>query len=112
MMAPCRGVAVVFDPTEKTTSPAPVPECPEVIVIQEALLDAVHVTDGVPVVTVIDPVPPSPLMVKEGGSTLRFSARAPHVRTMAANNAVRRVLRNSFEPPGFVVTGYFLDARS
>jgi hypothetical protein len=56
------------------------------------LLEAVHGRGVVPVVTVIDPVPPPPLMSKEGVLTLRVWARALnalHDRTTAAGNAVR-----------------------
>jgi hypothetical protein len=83
---------VVFGATEKATTPVPVPEDLEVMVIHGALLEAVHATGVIPVVTVIDPVPPSPLMLKEGGLTLRVWARAVNVlhdRTMTADKAAR-----------------------
>jgi hypothetical protein len=86
---------VVFGVTEKATTPVPVPEDPEVIVSHGALLEAVHATGVVPVVTVIDPVPPSPLMLKEGGLTLTVWAcalNALHDRTMTADKAARKDL--------------------
>lgn len=86
----CRGSLVGFGVAEKTTTPVPVPEDPVVIVSHEALLEAVHGTGVFPVVTVIDPVPPSPLILKEGELTLIVWARTLNAldnRTMATHSA-------------------------
>jgi hypothetical protein len=112
MIAPCSGSLVVFGATENVTTPVPVPEDPAVMVSHGALLVAVHATGVVPVVTVIDPVPPTPLMSKEGGLTVKLWARASnalHDREITANNAARmdllRMDRHNSELRGFGVTG-------
>jgi hypothetical protein len=92
LIAPCRGSAVAFGSTEKVTTPVPVPEDPAAMAIHGTLLDAVHGTGVVPVVTVIDPVPPLPLMLKEGGVTLKVWAPALNAlqnRKTAADNPAR-----------------------
>jgi len=55
-IVPVRAVVPVLAATVNATVPLPVPACPEVIVIQPALADAVQAHDVPDEVTVIDPV--------------------------------------------------------
>jgi hypothetical protein len=57
-MVPVRALLEGLAATEKPTEPFPVPELPEVTVIQSALLTAVRLHNELEAVIVIVPVPP------------------------------------------------------
>ena len=68
---PVLWVVPVFAAALKLTGPVPLPVPPLVIVIHDALLVAVH-AQPVPVVTVVDPVPPAGAMVRLVGETVKL----------------------------------------
>lgn len=77
-IVPVRELTPAFAPTKYLTVPFPVPAAPEVMVSQDAPLDAVHAVVCTVAVTCVEPVPPlAPMLADEAESVNVFGVTLP-----------------------------------
>ena len=84
----------VFDATEYSTRPFPVPDAPLVIVIHGALEDAVHAHVAADAVTLSEPVPPVSLTLCEPGAIEIVHAELVQAMAYTGRTSIESVNRS------------------